>query len=255
MAYRDWGSKTGGGGVASRDHENLARKERLRQLALDTVDLKKDPYFMRNHLGTYECKLCLTLHANEANYLAHTQGKRHQSNLKRRAAMEMKKESSKPRASLAATSRAIARRRLKIGRPGYRIIKQREPETSQFSILFQVQYPKISAGLQPRHRFMSAFEQKVEKPDKRFQYIIFAAEPYETVAFKIPNMPIDKSEGRFYTNWDRENLNFTLQLFFEPALSPSEVTEDQGHGNATNASVVPRHDTPQDPFAGLRPNV
>ena len=39
---------------------------------------------MRNHLGTYECKLCLTLHNNEGNYLAHTQGKRHQQNLARR---------------------------------------------------------------------------------------------------------------------------------------------------------------------------
>ena len=49
----------------------------------------RDPYYMRlkiswllnicnlmvcrNHLGTYECKLCLTLHNNEASYLAHTQ--------------------------------------------------------------------------------------------------------------------------------------------------------------------------------------
>ena len=36
---------------------------------------------MRNHLGTYECTLCLTLHNNEASYLAHTQGKKHQSTL------------------------------------------------------------------------------------------------------------------------------------------------------------------------------
>jgi splicing factor 3A subunit 2 len=43
---------------------------------------------MRNHLGTFECKLCLTLHPNEGNYLAHTQGKRHQTNLARRAAKE-----------------------------------------------------------------------------------------------------------------------------------------------------------------------
>ncbi len=28
---------------------------------------------MRNHLGQYECRLCLTLHNNEGNYLAHTQ--------------------------------------------------------------------------------------------------------------------------------------------------------------------------------------
>lgn len=40
---------------------------------------------MRNHLGTYECKLCLTLHNTEGNYLAHTQGKRHQTNLARRS--------------------------------------------------------------------------------------------------------------------------------------------------------------------------
>lgn len=42
------------------------------------------------HTGTYECKLCLTLHNNEGSYLAHTQGKKHQSNLARRAAKDAK---------------------------------------------------------------------------------------------------------------------------------------------------------------------
>ncbi len=51
---------------------------------------------MRNHLGTYECKLCLTLHNNEASYLAHTQGKKHQSNLARRAAKEAKEAPVQP---------------------------------------------------------------------------------------------------------------------------------------------------------------
>ena len=36
---------------------------------------------MRNHLGSYECKLCLTLHTNEGSYLVHTQAKKHQDNL------------------------------------------------------------------------------------------------------------------------------------------------------------------------------
>ena len=53
--------------------QNVDRRERLRRLALETIDLSKDPYFMRNHLGQYECRLCLTLHTNEGNYLAHTQ--------------------------------------------------------------------------------------------------------------------------------------------------------------------------------------
>ena len=82
------GGKTGGGGVASASDANRDRRERLRQLALETIDIAKDPYFMKNHLGSYECKLCLTLHNNEGSYLAHTQGKKHQSNLARRAAKE-----------------------------------------------------------------------------------------------------------------------------------------------------------------------
>ena len=45
---------------------------------------------MKNHLGSYECRLCLTLHTNEGSYLAHTQGKKHQTNLARRQAKEAK---------------------------------------------------------------------------------------------------------------------------------------------------------------------
>ena len=77
-------SNPGSGGVASAQDSNVNRRQRLRELALETIDLNNDPYFMRNHLGSYECKLCLTLHMNEGSYLAHTQGKRHQQNLKRR---------------------------------------------------------------------------------------------------------------------------------------------------------------------------
>jgi splicing factor 3A subunit 2 len=32
---------------------------------------------------------------------------------------------------------------------------------------------------------MSAYEQKVEPPDRKWQYLLFAAEPYETIAFKV----------------------------------------------------------------------
>ena len=65
--------------------------------------------------------------------------------------------------------------------------KQLDPETQQRSLLFEIEYPEIDRGLQPRHRFMSAFEQKVEAPDRDWQYLLFAAEPYETIGFKIPN--------------------------------------------------------------------
>lgn len=41
LAARDVGSRTGGGGVASASQANLDRRERLRQLALETIDLQK----------------------------------------------------------------------------------------------------------------------------------------------------------------------------------------------------------------------
>jgi splicing factor 3A subunit 2 len=257
MSDRDWGAKTGGGGVASEDHEALARRERLRRLAQDTVDLAKDPYFMRNHLGSYECKLCLTLHNNEGNYLAHTQGRRHQNNMRRRAAAESRKMPERPRvsaASLAMPAPRVRVKTLRIGRPGYKITKQREPNTGQLSLLFQIQYPEIQVGLQPRHRFMSAFEQRREKPDKRYQYLIFAADPYETVAFKIPNRPIDKGEGRFYSNWDREKLTFTLQLFFEAAKIADLVVSHKGAASAEEvfAEASRREaDNVDNPFDGI----
>jgi hypothetical protein len=33
------------------------------------IRVLQDPYFMRNHLGSYECKLCLTLHTNPGSYV------------------------------------------------------------------------------------------------------------------------------------------------------------------------------------------
>lgn len=113
------GGKTGSGGQLSESQAALERKERLRKLALETIDISKDPYFFKNHLGTFECKLCLTLHPNEGNYLAHTQGKRHQYNIGRRAAMEAKNAA--PKVLEAEPQKPLVKRVIKIGRPGYKV--------------------------------------------------------------------------------------------------------------------------------------
>lgn len=190
---------------------NADRRERLRKLALETIDLNKDPYFMRNHLGSYECKLCLTLHNNEGNYLAHTQGKRHQENLARRAAREAKEQQYRPNKP----TMVAARRMMKIGRPGYKVTKARDLSTRQRSLIFEIDYPQAEEDVQPRHRFMSAFEQRVESAKEReWQYLLFACEPYETIGFKIPNVEIDKGEGRFLSQWDPKARKFLLQLYF-----------------------------------------
>jgi len=34
---------------------------------------------------------------------------------------------------------------------------------------------------------MSAYEQRIEPPDRSWQYLLFAAEPYETISFKVRN--------------------------------------------------------------------
>jgi splicing factor 3A subunit 2 len=44
---------------------------------------------------------------------------------------------------------------------------------------------------------MSTYEQKKEPIDSRYQYLLVAGEPYETIAFKIPSAPIDFEEGKF----------------------------------------------------------
>lgn len=248
---RAFGSKTGSGPMRSEQQANIDRRERLRLLALETIDLAKDPYFMKNHLGSYECKLCLTLHNNEGSYLAHTQGKRHQTNLARRAAREMKDApvSLQP----AKVKKVVPVRTMKIGLPGYKVTKRRDPATARWTLTFELEYPKIEEGLQPRHRFMSSFEQRVEPRDKNFQYLLFAAPPYETVAFKIPNLKLEKCvfpslflSGPLLTpgrnpdsktgfniewNWDRERLTYTFTASFS--------SERQGEGEAPPA---PEHE-------------
>ena len=73
--------------------------------------------------------------------------------------------------------------------------KSRDVYTRQRSLTFEVDYPEAVEGFQPRHRFMSAFEQKVEPPDKNFQYILFACDPYGTLHFRIFLLGNGRSSG------------------------------------------------------------
>ena len=211
------GSKTGGGGQLSSSQQAASRRERLRKLALETIDLSKDPYFMRTNVGTIECKLCLTVHPNEGNYMAHTQGKRHQMNLGRRAATAASKSSESTVNALeveAAAAAAAKRRRVtRIGKPGYNVTKTRDVKTKRRTLTFELHYPEIAGGQRPRHRFLSAFEQTIDTPaDRNFQYLVFACDPYESVAFKVPNEPIDSDS--VYSTYEDGGKKATLQFSF-----------------------------------------
>ncbi|EJT49064.1 PRP11 protein [Trichosporon asahii var. asahii CBS 2479] len=180
---------------------------------METIDLAKDP----THLGTLECRLCLTLHKDEGSYLAHTQGRKHQTNLARRAARDQHE------AVLAAPAKQITNEVkkkvfVKIGRPGYKIVKIREPVSQRLGLLFTVSLPEIKPGIRPRRRFMSAFEQKREVPNRAVQYLVIAAEPYETIAFAIPAKDmVDEEEDpdSVWEHWDADDKVYSCQLLFK----------------------------------------
>ena len=237
------GSKVGAGGLASASQTALDRRERLRRLALETIDLSKDPYFMRNHLGSYECKLCLTIHGNEGNYLAHTQGKRHQQNLAKRAAREARETKVLPQQK---TKAAPRKRVTTIGRPGYRVTKQFDSRSRKRSLLFQIEYPERETNVKPTHRFMSSYEQKVEPWDKKYQYVVFACDPYETIAFKIPNVEIATRGGGASSKgfsgcqaaWEEGSKTYACQVFFENSRSGGDGGRSHG-GTAPLAGIPP----------------
>ena len=72
---------------------------------------------------------------------------------------------------------------LKIGRPGYRVTKVRDRDTGKEGMMVQVHLPQIKPGVIPRRRFMSAWEQKREPPNKAYQYLIVSSNVASACAF------------------------------------------------------------------------
>ena len=212
------GSKIGSGGQLSESQQAANRRDRLRKLALETIDLSKDPYYLRTNVGTIECKLCLTNHPNEGNYMAHTQGKRHQSNLGRRAMQESTKRASaeaKAQNDLLSRKSAIMKNKLlSVGRPGYKVTKSRSVHNKKRTLTFELEYPELGTNKRPQYRFLSPFEQSIEPPNKEFQYLVFACPRYENIAFKIPNAPIDQQDRPPNLQYDEATKKATFQFTY-----------------------------------------
>ncbi len=62
---------------------------------------------------------------------------------------------------------------------------------------------------------MSAYEQKIEIPDKNFRFLLFAAEPYVTIAFKVPALELDMGEEKFVESWEPERKLYVMLLTFK----------------------------------------
>ena len=81
---REFGSKPGSGGMASKGIMRLYQKQRIKELMLHKHDIQNDPYVYKDRKGVISCKLCLTRHPTENSYLVHSQGRKHRLNLKNR---------------------------------------------------------------------------------------------------------------------------------------------------------------------------
>lgn len=205
------GAKYGQGVMMTSSDAATTRRELQRKLLLETTDLTNDPYVFKNHLGQFECRLCLTMHSNEGSYLAHTRGKKHQTNLKKSLSRDVEGETT----AVAPVSQQQAKNLSRIGLPAYTIQKEVDPITAEQKIHFEVHYGEIIDGTQPDYRIINAFEQKMEAPDNSYLYLLFAADPYETICVKIPNKRI-KTEGNYTRKlWDRKSRRFYVTIWYE----------------------------------------
>jgi splicing factor 3A subunit 2 len=218
MATRDYdvGGRTGAGEYNAQ-LDKLQRTNRLSTLKLQDKDLSEEQNLFRNQYGLLECKLCCTHHRTEASYIAHTYGKQHQRNAERRRVVLARKEamvggcrtSSQPKPPPA------AHKLPKIGDPAFSIYRTKNPSGS-LSVLFELTYDQIRKNTAPKYRIMSTFEQKIEPPDPRYQFVVFAAQPYTTVAFKIPNMPI--IQDQIIEEWKPSEHLYTFQVTLSPSV-------------------------------------
>lgn len=225
------GNTVGTAGILSKSLRNVDRRNRLRKIAEQTIDLKKDPYFYRNHIGVYECKLCLTIHNNEGSYLAHTQSKKHQTNIGKRKYIEAKTflRTQDYKNEQKQVQETLKIKYIKIGRPAYKIIKEKDHITHKRKVKFEIEYSLISNGVTPQFRIMSDIEVNAEKTKEnnniidtndsntmnKYHYVIFAAEPYENIAVKIPNLPIDYNPEKHFSYWDETKKIYYLTLNFK----------------------------------------
>ena len=191
----------------------IARTNRISHLKMSDVNLENDEFLMRNQNGLLECKLCCTTHKTEASYLNHTYGKTHQRNLERRRICEARKEALMGGARVSPQQKQTEKKKIvqsKLGNPSFEVHKLKDIQTGSLTTLFELQYPDIKKHTTPKYRIMSSFEQKVERPDPKYQFLLFAAIPYNTVAFKIPNLPI--IQDQIIEDWKQLEKKYVFQI-------------------------------------------
>lgn len=211
------GQKTGTGAMASAQDLAQQRRDRLRKLAMETIDLRNDPYLSKNRMGQLVCKLCLSIHATEGGYLAHTQTRAHQMNLARRVAKLEGNAFGREASSAAPYSMdedmqsGDSESHTNIfGVPEYKVDKVHDRVRHYLGFVVTVDYSKALKGSSPAHRVSSTYEQRMEPVDEKCQYLLLACAAYETIAIRVPVGPVD-----VMGHWDPETKRYRVQLLLK----------------------------------------
>ncbi|KAL6449566.1 sap62 Pre-mRNA-splicing factor sap62 [Candida maltosa Xu316] len=226
-------SKKGAGGIASNEDINVQTKKRVQELlATHVLDLDNDPYVFRNHLGMLECKLCLTTHINESSYISHLGGRKHHLNLERRRILDEKQNKHRQQD----TELVEKRHWKKIGKPTYKITKIRDPDSLKITVdepMFKIMsYHELTSKNQNNClKFIEKTKEELseeeddddtENLEKKYQYLVISAEPYDNVAIIIPShKKIDKPREEnkmsdsYWWHWDIDTKEFFLQFLYK----------------------------------------
>ena len=103
-----------------------------------------------------------------------------------------------------------------IGKPEISFRTEPITELNQCRVWFDLHYPNVDESCRPLHRWMSSREQTMYPVDDSVKYLLFACDPYETVAYTFPNRPHtdrdSRDPSRFSAGWDP--VTKIYRLFF-----------------------------------------
>jgi len=177
--------------------EKYKVKEKFMHAALENLDFTNDPYYVRGYDNNIKCKLCLTTHRSDSGYLAHTQGKRHLTNIAKRKSTHLgnnyiifNEKKSDPYAEKTDNNY-----------PGFTILKSFDHTNENKILLIELTFNNIDKNAVPDYKIISTFEQKIEEKDNNYKFLLVGCPRYKTIAFKIPNMRINSKSNYCFCYW------------------------------------------------------
>merc|ERR1711998_157300 len=171
----------------------IKKKEILKKIAIETINLKNDPFYLKFSETKIKCKLCLTNHKSDSSYLAHTQGKRHSNNIRIRFNSNVFKISNN---NISANDLSKNE-----SLPTLKIIKAFIKTTTQKCIQILICFLELLENSKPDFRVMTTFEQSVESVDINYQFLLISKKDFKTVGLKVPNFKIDYENDFTFTHW------------------------------------------------------